>query len=167
MFNVGDRVIYENQGVYTIKEITNSPVDKTDERLFYVLVPVHEPACNVVVTPVGNEKKVRGIITRARADEIINSIPSLEPLVVENERGRRNAYKEALESFQLENYVRVIKTVHARREELAKIKKRVSETDADYEKRAKHGLYSEFAAVFEIPITEVEQMITDRIETAG
>ena len=161
------RVIYENQGVYTIKEITNSPVDKTDERLFYVLVPVHEPACNVVVTPVGNEKKVRGIITRARADEIINSIPSLEPLVVENERGRRNAYKEALESFQLENYVRVIKTVHARREELAKIKKRVSETDADYEKRAKHGLYSEFAAVFEIPITEVEQMITDKIETAG
>ena len=123
MFNIGDRVIYENQGVYVIKDITNSPVDKTDERLFYVLVPVHEPACNVVITPVGNEKKVRSMISRERADEIIMSMPSLEPLVIENERGRKNAYKGALESFQLEDYIRLIKTVQARREELAKIKK--------------------------------------------
>ena len=53
-----------------------------------------------------------------------------------------------------------------RREELAKVKKRVSETDADYEKRAKHGLYSELATVFDIPITQVEQMIIEKIETA-
>ena len=166
MFNVGDRVIYENQGVYTVREISVSPVDKTDERLFYVLVPIYEPECNVIVTPVDNPK-VRGIITKERADEIIMLIPSIQPLEVVNERSRREVYKAALGRLELEDYVRIIKTVYTRREELAKVKKRISETDADYEKRAKHGLYSEFAAVFEIPINEVEQFIIDRIENAG
>ena len=166
MFNAGDLVIYEHQGVYTVREITGSPVDKTDDRQFYVLVPCHEPACNIVVTPVGNPK-VRGIITREAATELIGRIPEIGVLSVENERNRREVYRNALSNLQLEDFVRIIKTVHARREELAKTKKRLSETDADYEKRAKHGLYSEFAAVFEIPIGDVEQMITDMIENVG
>ena len=166
MFNIGDSVIYENQGVYTVKEITKSPVDKTDDRLFYVLIPVHEPACNVIVTPVGGQR-VRAVITKERANEIIGKIPELSVLTVENERNRRDVYKAALGGLNLEDYVRIIKTVYARREELAKVKKRISETDADYEKRAKHGLYSEFAVVFDIPITDVEQMIADRIDNAG
>ncbi|MBE6547826.1 MAG: hypothetical protein E7667_02965 [Ruminococcaceae bacterium] len=166
MFNIGDRVIYEYQGVYTVREISNSPVDKTDERLFYVLVPMYEPECNVIVTPVDNDK-VRGIITQDQAHEIIAKIPSIQPLVVGNERNRREVYKSALGGYKLEDYVSIIKTVYVRREELAKVKKRISETDADYEKRAKHGLYSEFAAVFEIPITEVEQFIINSIENAG
>ena len=166
MFNIGDSVIYENQGVYTVREITKSPVDKTDDRLFYVLVPVHEPACNVIVTPV-DAQRVRTLITKERANEIIGKIPELSVLAIENERNRRDVYKAALGGLNLEDYVRIIKTVYSRREELAKVKKRISETDADYEKRAKHGLYSEFAIVFDIPITEVEQMIADRIENAG
>lgn len=166
MFNIGDSVIYENQGVYTVKEISKSPVDKTDDRLFYVLVPVHEPECNIIVTPVDGQR-VRAVISQERANEIIRMIPQLSVLTVENERNRREVYKAALGGLNLEDYVRIIKTVYARREELAKVKKRISETDADYEKRAKHGLYSEFAVVFGIPITEVEQMITDRIENAG
>lgn len=166
MFNVGDRVIYESQGVYKIIEITTSPVDKTDEGLFYVLVPVYEPECNIIITPIEN-KRVREIITMERAEEIINKIPDLSPLTVENERGRRNVYKTALEGPNLEEYVRLIKTVRIRREEFAKGKKRVSETDADFEERAKHGLYSEFAEVYDIPISEVEQMIIDKIENAG
>lgn len=165
MFNIGDRVVYENQGVYTIREITTSPVDKTDERLYYVLVPIYEPECNIVVTRVDNDR-VRATISKERADEIIMSIPALDLLTVETERGRRDVYKSAFASFELENYIRIIKTVCARREELAKIKKRVSETDADYEKRAKHGLYSELATVFDIPITQVEQMINEKIEAA-
>lgn len=166
MFSVGDRVIYENLGVYTVKEISKSPVDKTDDRFFYVLVPMHEPECNIVVTLVTNPK-VRELISRERADEIIEKIPVLEPLKVENERNRRDVYKSALGGLELEDYVRIIKTVHARREHFAKNKKRISETDADYEKRAKHGLYSEFSAVYNIPITEVEQMISKKIENAG
>lgn len=166
MFSVGDLVIYEHHGVYTVKEISGSPVDKTDDREFYVLVPIYEPACNVVVTPVGNTK-VRGLITKDAATELIGRIPQIEPLSVENERNRREIYRAALGNHQLEDYVKIIKTVHARREELTRNKKRLSETDADYEKRAKHGLYSEFAAVFEIPIGEVEQMISDMIENVG
>lgn len=166
MFNIGDRVIYDSLGVYTVKDITKSPVDKTDERIFYVLVPMHEPACNVVVTPVSNPK-VRELISRERADEIIIKIPEIEPLVVENERNRRDVYKAALTGLNLEDYVRIIKTVHVRREHFAKNKKRISETDADYEKRAKHGLYSELAVVYDVPITEVEEMIFRKSEKVG
>ncbi len=163
MFNVGDRVIYENLGVYTVREISRSPVDKTDERLFYVLVPMHEPECNVVVTLTTNTK-VRGLISRERAEEIIGKIPELEPFTVENERLRKEIYRNALGGLDLEDYVRLIKTVMARREDFAKQKRRISDTDADYEKRAKHGLYSELAVVYDVKINEVENMIEEKIQ---
>lgn len=166
MFNIGERVIYENQGVYIVKNITNSPVDKTDERLFYVLVPEYEPQCNVIVTPTSNEK-VRDVISKDGADEMILQIPLLPVLEIDNERNRKNVYREALASLKLEEYIRLIKTVYSRRIELTKNKKRLSETDADYEKRAKHALYSELACVYGISITDVEKLITERIENAG
>lgn len=166
MFSIGDRVVYENQGVYVVKNTTNSPVDKADDRLFYVLVPVYEPECNVVVTPVNNPK-VRELITIEDAEEFIRNIPSIDLLKVENERARRDAYKSAFASYELEKYVGIIKTVHARRDDLLKNKKRLSETDADYEKRAKHALYSELATVYGVSIGDVEQLISDKIKNAG
>ncbi len=156
--------MYGNNGVYSVAEYCKSPVDKNDTRTFYLLKPLYESASNIIITPVCNDKvNMRYLISPDDAYSIIDKIPYIPELMVECERNRRDKYKEALSSGNLEEYVQIIKSVHTRREMVKKCKKRLSETDAEYEKRAKYCLYSELASVFDIPFTSVESFIIQRI----
>lgn len=164
MFNIGDIIVYGNSGVFCVSEYCKSPVDKHDTRLFYLLRPLHESASNIIMTPVDNDRiMMRPIISQSDAYELIDKIPYIDNLVIEIEKARKDKYKEAFAKCDLEEYVKIIKTIHKRREDLIRNKKRLSETDADYEKRAKYCLYSEIASVFDIRLDEVEGFITDRI----
>ena len=106
---------------------------------------------------------MRKIITKEEALDFISRIPYISTLQVQNERNRREVYKSTLASAKLEGYVSIIKTVYLRREEVAKNRRRISEADADYEKKAKFCLYSELATVFGIEFSEVEDFIADTI----
>lgn len=164
MFNIGDIIVYGNSGVYSVTEYCKSPVDKNDTRTFYLLTPLYESASNIIMTPCDNERvSMRRLITKDEAYSIIDKIPYISELVVEYEKNRRDKYKEALSSGDLEEYVKIIKSVHTRREITKITKKRLSETDTEYEKRAKYCLYSEFASVFDIPFSSVEEFINQRI----
>ena len=46
MFNVGEKIVYGNSGVFVEGDLTGSPVDKNDTRLFYVLRPMYGPEGN-------------------------------------------------------------------------------------------------------------------------
>ena len=168
MFSLGDKIIYGSDGVFTVSEITSSPIDKNDTRQFYVLRPVHGPAGNIIMTPVDNEKaKMRPVMSREDAMAFIDSLHSIEVLVVEREKNRREIYRKTLELASVESLVSIIKTVQMRRIELAKIKKRPSESDNDYEKKAKHCLYGELSIALNIPIGEVEKFIEYRLESVA
>ena len=53
MFNVGDRIVYGNNGVCVVKDVIPSPFGKKDDdRLFYVLAPVYDSGNMVIYTPV-------------------------------------------------------------------------------------------------------------------
>lgn len=165
MFNVGDLIVYGNSGVYSVSEYCKSPVDKHDPRVFYLLRPMHESASNIIITPVDNDRiPMRSIISEDAAYALIDKIPYISELEIENEKGRKERYREAIGKCDLEEYVKIIKTVEQRRDNMLKAKKRLSETDADYEKRAKFCLYSEIASVFSLRIDEVEGFISQRIE---
>ena len=164
MFNIGDLIVYGNNGVYTVAEYCKSPVDKNDTRTFYLLRPLYESSSNIIMTPASNDRVImRYLISKEEAYTIIDKIPYISELTVDFERARRDTYKNALTSGNLEEYVKIIKTVHTRREMVMKTRKRLSETDTEYEKRAKFCLYSEFASVFDIPFDSVEAFINQRI----
>ena len=166
MFSIGDKIIYCCDGVYTVAEYTSSPIDKNDTRQFYLLRPVHGPVGNIIITPVDNEKsKMRLVMSRDEAISFIDTIPDVPPLVVEREKSRREVYRKALDGADAEVLVSIIKTVMKRREELAIVKKRVSESDNDYEKKAKFCLYGELSVSLGIPMDEVDKFITDRLNS--
>ncbi len=167
MFDVGEQIVYGNNGVYVVSDLSRSPVDKNDTRTFYILRPVYDAPSNIVFTPVDNDRvTMRKIISREEALELIDRIPYITVLEVENERARREVYKDALSRSDLDFYVKIIKTVYTRREEVEKKRRRISETDADYERRAKYCLYSELAAVFELELSSVEEFINQRLNNA-
>ena len=164
MFSIGDKIVYGSEGVFTVAEYTSSPVDKNDDRKFYVLKPVYGPQGNIIMTPVDNiNVKMRAVMDRADALALIERIALIDILFVEREKNRRDTYREALACATCENYVSIIKTVHLRREEAIKQKKRLAESDNDYEKKAKFCLYGELSIALELSVSEVEQMIEQKI----
>ena len=127
---------------------------------------MHGPVGNIIITPVDNEKsKMRLVMSRDEAISFIDTIPDVSPLVVEREKNRREVYRKALDGADAEVLVSIIKTVMKRREELALVKKRVSESDNDYEKKAKFCLYGELSVSLGIPMDEVDKFITDRLNS--
>ena len=168
MFSIGDKIIYGSEGVYTVKEFTTSPIDKTDTRQFYVLCPVHGPAGNVIITPVGNDKvKMRPVMSRDEALSFIDRIPEIPILTVEKEKNRREVYRQTLANATGDDFVSIIKTVMERREIFLKAKKRLSESDNDYERKAKFCLNGELASSLDIPIDEVDSFIRERLASVS
>ena len=166
MFSIGDCIVYGSEGVYTVSEYTSSPIDKNDTRQFYVLRPVHGPAGNVIITPVGNDKvKIRAVMSREEALAFIDRMPEIPTLTVEREKNRREVYRQALANASGDEFVKIIKTVMERREELLKAKKRLSESDNDYEKKAKFCLHGELSISLGIPIDQMDEFIKNRLSS--
>lgn len=164
MYSIGEKIIYGSEGVFTVHDYSASPVDKNDTRKFYILHPIHGPAGNIIYTPVDNSNvKMRTVMSREEAIELIDSIPSIPLLTVEREKNRRETYRLALATASVDKYVSIIKTVMARRAEMLENKKRLSESDSDYEKKAKFCLHGELAIALDMPFESVEEYIKDRL----
>lgn len=165
MFSIGQKIIYGSDGVFTVEEYSSSPIDKNDKRQFYVLRPVHGPSGNLIYTPVDNDKvMMRAIMTRQEALFFIEKIPDIEPVSVEKEKNRSESYRKAMQRAQGEDYVSIIKAVHQRRENCIRLKKRLSESDTEYEKKAKICLYGEISSSLGIPFNEVESFIVSKLD---
>ncbi len=164
MFSIGDKVVYGSDGVFTVTEYTTSPIDKNDTRQFYLLRPVYGPVGDMIITPFDNENvKMRAVMSRDEAIAFIDSFPSIPTLTVEKEKNRRDTYRKALDGATAEVLVSIVKTVKLRREELAKVKKKVSESDNDYEKKAKFCLNGELSIALGISFENVDNFIEDRL----
>ena len=160
VFAIGDRVVYGYEGVFCVSEYTTSPIDKNDERVFYILRPAFGSGNNMIVTPSeGGVTSIRAVITKEQAEALLAKICEIEEVEVDKERNRRDVYREVMGSCCAEACVSIIKTVRHRRRDFLAQKRRLSETDTDFESRARHCLFSELAAALEISISEAEQAV--------
>ena len=160
MFAIGDMIVYGSDGVFVVSEYASSPIDKHDDRVFYVLRPVYGNVSNLIYTPADNQRvMMRGVMTRDEALSFIDTIPKISLLYIENEKKRRVAYRDALNECDNEYYVKIIKTVRKKREECQHQRKRLSESDEEFEKKAKHCLYGELAVSLGMSFNEFERYI--------
>ena len=167
MFKIGEIIVYGTEGVFCVSDYGSSPVDKHDDRVFYILKPAFSGDCSVIYAPSENGSvKMRSVISKDQAESFIQSIPDIAALTVDQEKKRRQAYKDAMHNAELEVYVSIIKAVQHKREDCLKHRKRLSESDNEYEKRAKFCLYGELAVSLGIGFNEVESYINDRLSVA-
>ena len=165
MFSVGDRIVYGSEGVFTVTEYTKSPIDKSDTRVFYVLRPVAGVQSNIVITPSeGGITPMRAVISREDALALIDKMPEIPIVTVENERARRDSYRAVMGKGTGESMVSIIKTVMERRVSFALQKRRLSETDTDFESRARHCLYSELSVALDMPYGEIDGFISEKLK---
>ena len=161
MFEIGDLIMYGTNGVCRVTGFCSSPFDASDKREYYVLKPVHDQSNLVIYTPVENESVVmRPLLSPESANDLLAQINDIAAITVENEKMRREVYREALRTADPVNFVRIVKAVRLRREEFSRTRRRLPDLDIDFEHSAYNCLLSELSEVLGITRDEVDERIS-------
>ncbi len=164
MFEIGDLIMYGTNGVCRVTGYCRSPFDANDERDYYVLKPEKDQSNLVIYTPVKNDNVVmRPLLSTEGARELLDSINDIEEIKVENEKSRREAYREALHTADPVNYVRIVKAVRRRREEFSRTRRRLPDLDIDFEHSAYSCLIGELSEVLGLTRDEVDERISETL----
>lgn len=165
MFEVGDFIVYGNNGVCKIKEIgaLDSPGISKD-RIYYTLESCYT-AGNKIFTPADNKKVIkRPVISREEAMNIIDDIDNIDVLWIPDEKKRELNYKESVKKCDCRELVKIIKTIYLRKQIRLAEGKKVMACDEKYFRIAEDNLFGELAVSLEMTKEEVKEFVIARVE---
>ena len=90
---------------------------------------------------------------------------SIETLWIENEKRREDIFKRSLRTCDSREWVRIVKTLYARKKSRLAQGKKVTASDERFLKAAEDCLYGELSVALDMPKKEVEKYIIKRIST--
>ena len=166
MYKIGSIVVYGTEGLCKICDITERTFGKETSE-YYVLSPLSNEAETVFV-PKNNEKvlkRMRPILSKERASELLEAAPSEYGEWVENDRERQQMYKQILLCGSSEDLLMMTRTLYLHQIELLERGRKLHAADERFLKEAEKMLFEELAYVFNIKVAEVLPLITRKKET--
>lgn len=120
MFEIGDYVLNATNGICKISEIVELDMSGDKQlKSYFLLRPVEEENDRVYI-PVDNaDKRIRKVITQDEALAVLDRVPEIEALAVNNEKERETRYKEAVRSCEPDSVISLLKCLHIRNEQRA------------------------------------------------
>lgn len=165
MFEVGNYVVYGSAGVCKVDKV--GPLLKMKlpkEKIFYTLLPIYSKGSKVF-TPVDSDKVIlRPVISKEEACEIINEMDEVEEMWIPDNKKREETFKESLRKCDCRELVKVIKTIHIRREERLADGKKVTAGDEKILHIAEENLNRELAIALGLEKEIVEEFIAKKFE---
>ena len=158
MYSVGDLIIKTNTGICEVVEISELDF-QVNKGLYYTLAPVDDQKTKVYVPVDPDPESVRLVMTHDEAEELLNNIPNIEPIEVENEKQREYQYQQALKSNNPYRIAAIIKVLYQREQAKLAAGKKTTAVDKRYFIQAEKMLYSELAAALQISEKEVPGLI--------
>lgn len=162
MLQVGDHVV-SSSGICKIAEETWQNFSGED-KLYFVLVPLHEKRSKVYVPVEKAEQRLRKAMTNDEAGNLIDSLKSMPEIEIENEKTCEKDYKAATYSGNPVMVARAIKTIYARMQDRIGKGKKVTAVDERYYKAAVHILCSELAYSLGSDENEVEAKLISSLQ---
>ena len=160
MFQVGEKIIYGENGVCTVESIGPLEISGAQkDRLYYNLRPL--TGSGNYYTPVDSAAFMRPVMSRCEAEALIDAMPAIEPAVCNDTRFNHvdAFYKELFRQHSCEALVSIVKGLRQRMNER---KTKSSRAEATM-KRAKDMLHGELSVALEIDILDVEDYIRQRL----
>lgn len=159
MFKVGEYLVYKRD-VCKLIEIKYNYLNNND---YYFLTPLLDNSLKIEV-PISNDKGIfRPLISKKRVNEIIKEIPKVEVLYCDDSRLIENEYKILINSGELIDLVKIIKTAYSRNKEKIDKKKKTNDKDNDYLRLAEKYLYQEFSIVLDMSYDETKKCVIDEV----
>ena len=160
MFKKGDMVLYGVNGVCEIGDISTVDIPGIDkERLFYFLYPQDDSKAKIYVPVDGDTSKMKKLLSKEEALELLKSIPDMKPLIICDKRKPEDSYKEAVKTGDCMNLVKLIKCIYFRNKVRHEEGKKNTAIDERYMKIAENLLYQELGSVLKIPKDQVLEQI--------
>lgn len=160
MFSIGDKIIYGENGVCTVEKIAPLGISgASGSKLYYHLCPL--TGTGIYFAPVDSDTYMRPVMSREEAENLIASIPDIEPAICHDNRFNHvdAYYKELFKLHSCEALVAIVKGLGYRISD-RKSKSIRAETTM---KRAKDMLHGELSVALGIEIHEVESYINQRL----
>ena len=105
------------------------------------------------------------VICKDVAIELINSMPSIETIWVDNENARKEKYKDILAKRERSEIVGLIKALHIHQKQQAEKKRRLHISDERFLKEAEKTLCEELAFVLEMSPEDVPNLIRSQLQS--
>lgn len=164
MFCEGEYVVYGLNGVCRIEGITNLDMDDIPkEKKYYALSPINQRGKIYVAVDSGQDK-MRKIITKTEAEDLILKLQEIEPLKIKNDKAAEEIYKKSLQCFDCTEWVRLIKYIYEHNQNRLTSGKKVTAKDEKYMCMAEDALYSELGIALGIPREQVLEYILTKVK---
>lgn len=165
MYQVGDYVVYNEEGVCRIADIgTLSMPSAEKNQQYYYLKPLSGDG--KVYVPVDTTLPMRPVLDKEQALALIQEMPEIVAEInrFNNKRVLEDHYRALMKPHTPEALVKTIKSVYEKRWGAGEKPKALNTTDEYYKKRAETMLYQELSLALDIPLDQVEKFICDAIE---
>lgn len=163
MFNVDDYIMYGMTGVCKVVDITNEKFINGEKRKYYVLNPIYNNDTTIKV-PLDNDKiPMRKVISKGDMTSLINDIPNMEILWIDDEKKRMAQFETMLKSGQCEELIKLIKNIKFSKKYARSNGKKLYKSDKDIMKEAKRLLTEEVAIILNIYPKEANSYILSQI----
>ena len=149
-------IIYERD-VCIIEEVMKKYIKGID---YFILRPLNDKTLKISV-PV-TSKMLRNVISFDEANELINNMKNID--VLKDEKQMENEYKRLLDTRDLNDLVKIIKTTYLRNKERIDNKKKISEKDDNYFNKAEDYLYTELSVALNMKKSEVKKYIIKKLK---
>ncbi len=165
MFSVGEYIVYGTTGVCKVEEIGTLQMScVSKDKLYYTMTPLGSQGSKVYV-PVDSDKAVmRPVTSKDDAKALVEEIPSIELLWVDDEKRREDIYKTAYRSCDCREWIKIIKTLYLRKMSRIAEGKKVTVVDGKYLHMAEERLYEELGLALGMDKDEVIEYITQSVE---
>lgn len=157
---IGDLIMHGTAGVCRVEGETT--MDGAEGK-YYILCPLYVKNATFY-TPMNSSKiKMRPVMSREDALALIESMPSIEPMVFRgmNEQKQRSA--EVLKSGDSVQLVSLTKTIYNHRSRRSSVGKKIGSNDAAVLKKAETLLFGELATALEIPFEQVTGFVEQKL----
>lgn len=164
MFKINDYIVYGPMSVCKIIDIIEEENPYIGLKSYYVIQPVYSDKSTIIKIPVDSKKLfMRHLISQIEVLSIIESIPNLKVLDINNDKQRSRQFKSIIKSSICSDLAQLIKSININEQEKLSSGKKLSKTDEDFKKTAEKLINEEFATVLNIPVEEVSSFILNHL----
>ena len=156
MYKVGDYVVYKRD-ICIVDDITKVERFNKD---YYNLISIMDSTLKIKL-PIDN-KDIRSIISKKEAEDLIEDIPNIDIIQIDDKL-LENEYRKLMNTNDVRNLIKVIKTTYLRNDNRTKNGKKISEKDNEYFIKTEQLLYTELSLVLNMSYNEVKEYIYNKV----
>ena len=165
MYKEGEYIICGNNGICQVEGTTTLNLDGVDKtRQYYLLKPVFSNKSTVYKPIDLDDGTLRKALNKSEAEDLIKEIPNIETLAIADEKTLEKTYKELIHSSNPVSLVKLIKTIHMRKEKRLLKGFKITALDSRYFKQAEDFLYGELSVALDLPREDVRVYVNRQID---